>query len=128
MNDLVVRTGIDGMSWLRCSVISSRVSEEPSRLLLSGSDDGACEEYFVTGTMLVGTSASEGAEVNLMISFRADNGARERSSSRLCVASFLVIPAVTTGAFFFLLLRRFVSRLELLLGSADEFLRAFFES
>lgn len=125
---MVVHTKVDGMPWQWCSVISSGKCEEPSRLLLDGFDDGACEEHFVAGTML-DKSASEGAEVNLMISFRADNGARERSPGRLCVTSFLAA-RFTTGAFLFLLLRRLASRLEsrLVLGSGDEFLRAFFES
>lgn len=59
-----------------------------------------------------------------MISFRADSGAR------VCVASFLADPALTTDAFFFLLLRRFVSRPEsrLVLVSGEVFVRGFFGS
>lgn len=118
------------MGSVRCSVALSRVCKEFSLLLPSSFDDGACEEGFVAGALLAGRSASGRAEVNLMISFRADKGGREGSSGRLFVASFLAVPALTRGAFFFLFFRRFISRLEsrLVLGSADEFLRAFFGS
>lgn len=125
-----MRTGVDGIASLRWSVILSIICKEVSRLLPNGFDDGAWEEDFAAGTLLAGRSASGGAEVNLMISFRLKNGARECSSSRLCVASFLAGPVPTTGAFFFLFLRRFASRPEsrLVLGSGDGFLRAFFGS